>query len=84
MARSNLTLQLEDAVIRAAKVLAARRGTSLSALIAHEVSALVERDERYELARERALEMLGKSTARGGRTWTRDELYAERLDRHAR
>jgi hypothetical protein len=34
MARRNLTLQLDEAVIRKARVLAARRGTSISGLVA--------------------------------------------------
>lgn len=84
MARSNLTLQLDDDVIRRAKVVAAQRGTSVSALVAMELGALVAREERYEDARRRALEALAAATPRGGRSWTRDDLYTERLDRHGR
>ena len=84
MTRSNLTLQLDDDVIRRAKVVAAQRGTSVSALVAKELGALVAREERYEDARRRALEALAAAAPRGGRRWTRDDLYAERLDRHGR
>jgi len=58
MQRRNVTVQLDDSVIRAAKVLAARRNMSLSALLAFEVERLVADDTRYELARRRALEAL--------------------------
>jgi hypothetical protein len=66
MARSNLTLQLDDDVIR----------------VAQEIAALVERDDRFEAARRRALDLLDGSTPLGGRSWTRDDIYAERLDRY--
>ncbi len=84
MAKSNLTLQLDSNVIQRAKVVAARRGTSVSALVAQELDAIVARDDRYEAARRRALEVLAAATPGGGRSWTRDDLYAERLDRYGR
>lgn len=81
MPRANLTLQLETDVIRRAKVLAAKRGTSVSALVARELDALVAREERYEQARIRASELMAKARPRGGRAWSREEIYADRLDR---
>lgn len=83
MPRTNLTLQLDADVVRRARIVAAKRGTSVSALVAGELDALVARDERYEEAHRRALELLGHPNALGGRPWTRDELYAERVERHA-
>ena len=84
MARTNLTLQLDEDVIRRARLVAAKRGTSVSALVAREIADLAAQDDRYEQARQRALELMAKPRLRGGRRWTRDELYAERLDRRAR
>jgi hypothetical protein len=81
MAKSNLTLQLDADVIRRARVLAARQGTSLSALVARELGALVEREARYEDARQRAVDLMAAATSRGGRSWTRDDLYADRINR---
>lgn len=78
MVKRNLTLQLDDAVIRRARVVAARRGTSVSALVARQLDALVAQDERYEDARRRAGELLSSATRHGGRDWTRDELYDRR------
>ena len=75
MTRRNLTIQLDDDVIRRAKVVAARHGTSVSALVADLLNRMVERDSRYEEAREVALKNLRSPISRGKRAWTREELY---------
>ena len=75
MTKRNLTVQLDDDVIHRAKVTAAKRGTSVSALVAHELERLADADDRYELAQRRAERALGRTTPRGGRHWTRDELH---------
>lgn len=79
--KRNLTVQLDEDVIAQAKVLAAERGTSVSALVAQEIVDLTAARERFRRARDSALAMLGESRDRGGRSWTRDELYDERLGR---
>jgi hypothetical protein len=75
MARRNVTLQLEEDIIRRAKVIAARRGTSVSGLMAQELEELVARDARYVEAGRRAREIMARSVPRGGRSWRRDDLY---------
>ncbi len=75
MVRRNLTLQLDEDVIRRAKVLAAKRGTSVSGLVARELEDLVTQDARYEEAWHRAAEIMAGSVPHGGRTWRRDELH---------
>ena len=75
MAKANLTLQLDEDVIRRAKIVAAKRGTSVSGLVARELGELTDEDERYEDAMHRAREILRRATARGGRSWRRDELH---------
>ena len=75
MARRNLTVQLDEDMIRLAKILAAKRGTSVSGLVAHELQELVAQDARYEEARRRVIEIMAESAPRGGRTWRRDELH---------
>jgi hypothetical protein len=84
MPKTNLTIQLDEAVIRRARVVAAKRGTSVSGLVARELDRLVAQDARYEDARRRALELMATAKPRGGRTWTRDDLYAERIGGHDR
>jgi hypothetical protein len=75
MARANLTLQMDAEVIRRARIVAAKRGTSVSALAATRLRELVDEDERVELARARAEAILKRAAQRGGRDWTRDELH---------
>ena len=75
MAKRNLTIQLDDTVIRHARVVAAHRGLSLSALVAQQLTQLAEADERYERARAVALDALRSPVAGGTATWRREELY---------
>ncbi len=75
MARRNLTVQLDEDVIRRAKVVAAKRGTSISGLVARQLEDLVERDSRYEEAMRRAVDALRTAARRGGRRWRREELH---------
>lgn len=77
MARRNLTVQLDEDTIRQAKILAAKRGTSVSGLVARELEQLVAQDARYEEARRRAAEVIAQAASRGGRTWRRDDLYED-------
>ena len=77
MARRNLTLQLDEETIRQAKILAAKRGTSISGLVARELELLVARAARYEEAQRRAVELMAESLARGGRSWRREDLYED-------
>lgn len=73
--KRNLTVQLDENVIRRAKVLAAKRGTSVSGLVAAELDRLVAEDERYEEAWRRARTAMDEAAGRGGRRWSRDELH---------
>ncbi len=75
MAKRNLTVELDDEVIRNAKVVAAKRGTSVSRLVANGLEDLIEGDVRYEEARERALKTLANAKPRGGRSWKREDLH---------
>jgi hypothetical protein len=53
VARRNLTLQLDQETIRQAKIVAAKRGTSISGLVARELELMVARSARYvEAARQ--------------------------------
>lgn len=75
MSKRNLTVQLDEDVICQAKVVATRRGTSVSGLVAQQLQELVEADGRYEIAHRRARAAMGESTPRGGRRWLREDLY---------
>jgi diphthamide biosynthesis methyltransferase len=62
----NLTLKLPVETIRRAKVVAAERGTSISALIVEKIEELVGEDAEYQAARRRALEWLKQDWHLGG------------------
>jgi hypothetical protein len=74
--KSNVTLRVDSALLRDAKVLAAQRGTSVSALMAEQLEALVRSDKAYEAARRRAIERLNTGyDLEWTRPASRDELY---------
>ena len=75
MTKRNLTVQLDDDVIRRAKIAAAKRGTSVSGLVTQQLNHLAEADERYDEAQRRAEQALGRTKSRGGRHWSRDDLH---------
>ena len=77
MAKRNLTVELDSEIIRKAKVLAARRETSISRLVAQEIERLVGEDETYARARSAALTLLeqGFDMGSGGRLPSRDEIH---------
>ena len=75
MAKRNLTIQLDDAIIRHARIVAAHRGLSLSGLVAQQLTQLAEADERYERARAVALDALAGAAAGGAPRWRREELH---------
>jgi hypothetical protein len=92
--KQNLTVSLESDTVRRAKTVAAKRGLSVSALVAQQLEDVTAADERYERARESALRMMADVEQRAGSvspadkeagwTWNRDELYEERLGRYGR
>ena len=65
--RQNLTLKLPAETIRRAKIVAAERGTSISALVSEKIDELVGEDAEYQAARRRALEWLKQGWHLGGR-----------------
>lgn len=78
MERQNVTLSLPKETLRKAKILAAERQTSLSALLAETVEEIVAKTDRYEIAKQRQLILMEKGFDFGlddTITWTRDELH---------
>ena len=66
MKPQNITLKLDADTIRQAKIIAAGRGTSISALMAGKLAELVGEDAKYEAARRRALAWLSQGWHLGG------------------
>ncbi len=74
--RTNITLSLEADLIREARVLAARRGLSVSRMLAQQLEELVRQDMDYEAAMRRALDRLETGFDLGwSKPSTRAELY---------
>jgi hypothetical protein len=76
----NVTITMEDGVADWARMEAARRNTSVSRLVGELLAEKMRHDDAYERAMKDALkfESWGNSD---GPYLTRDEIYAERLDR---
>ncbi len=78
METQNVTLALPKEVLRKAKMKAVEQKTSLSAIMTNLLTDYVGRDERYEAARARQLELMQTGIdwgTNGKATWTRDELH---------
>jgi hypothetical protein len=66
MAKQNLTVSLPLQTIRKAKILAARRGSSISGLLAEQIEILVGEEEAYERAARQATALLDQGFHLGG------------------
>jgi hypothetical protein len=78
MANQNITLSLPEEDLREVRVLAARRGTSVSQLLARMLSDLVEQETGYARARERSLNRLREGSdlgTEGHLSWSRDSVH---------
>lgn len=73
--KQNLTIQLDEEVVHEAKVLAAHKHTSVSGLVAQQIKELTVANRRYERAKQAALKALAQAEDRGGRSWSREDLY---------
>ncbi len=76
----NVTVTMEDAVADWARIEAARRDTSVSRLVGELLADKMRRDVLYEQAMTEALKF-EPIPFEDGPYLTRDEIYAERLDR---
>ncbi|MFI6997632.1 DUF6364 family protein [Nocardia sp. NPDC050175] len=84
MAKRNLTLQLDEEVITSTKVIAVQRGTSVSAMVAQYLREIAQDAERYEYAKQQALELMANAEGHGGHiNWSREDLYDRGERRHA-
>ena len=74
----NLTVRLDEAVIRRARVVAARRGSSISRLVAEAIEELASREdsEHERLMRDEFAAMEGGLDLGGPPYLSRDEAHA--------
>ena len=74
--KQNVTISLDRKTIQKAKIFAARRSTSISGLLAHQIEVLVGEEEAYERAERQAMTLLDQAFHLGGVIRVgRDELH---------
>lgn len=80
---ANLTITVDDDLLKRARVRAAEQETSVNAVLREELTRFAGGDTGKSAAA--ALVKFAQENAGGsgpnGRTWTREDLYKERLDR---
>ena len=74
MEHQNLTIRLAQETVRKAKVLAARRGVSLSMLVSSQIEHLANQEDAYERAHREALRLMERPLPIGG-TIVREQLH---------
>lgn len=77
VATRNLTIQLDEELVRSAKVMAAEEGMSVSAMVAQELREKLAVRARRDRARQAALDSMAEAAGSGRRAprWTREELH---------
>lgn len=75
-ARQNVTISVSPETVRKARILAAKRSTSISALLAEQIEVLIDEEEAWDRSQRTALAMLEHGFHLGGQTPVgRDELH---------
>ena len=83
----NVTLAIDEQVLKQARALAVKEGTTVNALVREYLSRIVNEERRLEESRKRLRKLIDNSTGRLGPDfkWDRDSIYEDRLlPRHQR
>jgi hypothetical protein len=81
VAKTNLTLTIDEATLRRARIRALEEGTSVNAVVREHLDRYAGASAE-DRARRRFLELARRSRAGSGpegRTWTREELYDRKI-----
>jgi hypothetical protein len=77
--RQNITLSIEKELLKKAKLMAAKKETSMTKLLTEQLAKMVSEDDQYDLAKKRALTILKKGFHLGGCIMgKREELHERR------
>ncbi len=79
--KTNITIRIDAKLANQAKIIAAKKGTSLSAMVSDWLSSLTKRTSEYEKAYKRHKKLMDKGMnlgVYGKPTWTREELHERR------
>ena len=83
----NITLAIDDQVLDQVRQIAARKKTTVNALVRDYLTRIASEESRIAEARKGLKELMDNSTARLGPdyVWNREEIYEERMfPRHKR
>ncbi|MDQ2879732.1 MAG: DUF6364 family protein [Actinomycetota bacterium] len=72
---ANLTLVVDEDVLRRARIRALQQGTSVNALVRAYLAGVAGESEASQGMDEFFTAITGAGAGSGGRTWTRDELH---------
>jgi hypothetical protein len=73
----NVTLSVDEEILRVVRRYAAERDSSVNALVREFLTGIARREDRARKARQRIRELSDGSSARiGSKLWSRDELHA--------
>ena len=75
----NVTVTVDDAALEWVRIEAAKRNTSVSKLVGEMIADKMRHDDSYERAMREALRF--EPIAFEGNYLTRDDIYADRIDR---
>jgi hypothetical protein len=78
-AKHNITVAIEPGLLKKARAVAARRGLSVSALLAEELRELVGEDAHYTAASKRAISLFATPLALGGTPLAREAVHERRI-----
>jgi hypothetical protein len=75
--KQRITLTIDENLLKKVRVIAARKGTSVSQMLSDHLKEIIEREEHYEAAKRSALQRLKKGFHLGGKiSWKREGLYS--------
>ena len=82
----NITLSIDEEIMKKVRKIAIDKNTTLTAMVRDYLTAVANSDAGLKQQRIAELNDSIQRHARdlGSRTWTRDDLYGERLDRYYR
>jgi predicted transcriptional regulator len=77
----NITLSVDEKVLKRARAYAAKRGTTVNALVREHLAQIIREEEQWAEAKRGLKELMENPTGRLGPDykWNREEIYAERL-----
>ena len=80
----NITLSIDEEIMKKVRKIAIDKNTTLTAMVRDYLTAVANSDVGLKQQRVAELKDSIQRHARdlGSRTWTRDDLYGERLDRY--